>query len=103
MSSDGAVVVVGGTRGIGMEIVRHYASAGREVVLHGRSETVDERSEGKQAKGSGREREGGVAADHPTAQSFRGSGLDDHRADRVDRAGDDPGGEPEHDHHPGRG
>ena len=40
MSSDGAVVVVGGTRGIGLEIVRHYAEAGREVVLHGRSETV---------------------------------------------------------------
>ena len=40
MSSDGAVVVVGGTRGIGLEIVRHYADAGREVVLHGRSDTV---------------------------------------------------------------
>ena len=42
MSNDGAVVIVGGTRGIGLEIVRHYAAAGREVVLHGRSETVDE-------------------------------------------------------------
>ncbi|HSL33868.1 MAG TPA: SDR family oxidoreductase [Candidatus Limnocylindrales bacterium] len=40
MSSDGAVVVVGGTRGIGLEIVRHYADAGREVVLHGRSDSV---------------------------------------------------------------
>jgi NAD(P)-dependent dehydrogenase (short-subunit alcohol dehydrogenase family) len=40
MSSDGAVVVVGGTRGIGLEIVRHYADAGREVVLHGKSDTV---------------------------------------------------------------
>ena len=40
MSGDGAVVVVGGTRGIGLEIVRHYADAGREVVLHGRSDTV---------------------------------------------------------------
>jgi NAD(P)-dependent dehydrogenase (short-subunit alcohol dehydrogenase family) len=40
MSSEGAVVVVGGTRGIGLEIVRHYADAGREVVLHGRSDTV---------------------------------------------------------------
>jgi NAD(P)-dependent dehydrogenase (short-subunit alcohol dehydrogenase family) len=37
MSSDGAVVVVGGTRAIGFEIVRHYAAAGREVVLTGRS------------------------------------------------------------------
>jgi NAD(P)-dependent dehydrogenase (short-subunit alcohol dehydrogenase family) len=40
MSNDGAVVIVGGTRGIGLEIVRHYADAGREVVLHGRSDTV---------------------------------------------------------------
>jgi NAD(P)-dependent dehydrogenase (short-subunit alcohol dehydrogenase family) len=38
--AEGAVVVVGGTRGIGMELVRHYARAGREVVLHGRSDTV---------------------------------------------------------------
>ena len=36
MSDDGAVVVVGGTRAIGLEIVRHYAAAGREVVLTGR-------------------------------------------------------------------
>jgi NAD(P)-dependent dehydrogenase (short-subunit alcohol dehydrogenase family) len=42
MSSDGAVVIVGGTRGIGLEIVKHYAGAGREVVLHGRSDTVDD-------------------------------------------------------------
>jgi NAD(P)-dependent dehydrogenase (short-subunit alcohol dehydrogenase family) len=42
MSGDGAVVVVGGTRGIGLELVRHYADAGREVVLHGRSDTVAE-------------------------------------------------------------
>jgi NAD(P)-dependent dehydrogenase (short-subunit alcohol dehydrogenase family) len=40
MGGDGAVVVVGGTRGIGLELVRHYADAGREVVLHGRSDTV---------------------------------------------------------------
>ena len=40
MSSEGAVVVVGGTRAIGFEIVKHYANAGREVVLHGRSETI---------------------------------------------------------------
>ena len=42
MSGEGAVVVVGGTRAIGLEIVRRYASAGREVVLTGRSqESVD--------------------------------------------------------------
>jgi NAD(P)-dependent dehydrogenase (short-subunit alcohol dehydrogenase family) len=37
MSGDGAVVIVGGTRSIGLEIVRHYAAAGREVVLTGQT------------------------------------------------------------------
>jgi NAD(P)-dependent dehydrogenase (short-subunit alcohol dehydrogenase family) len=36
MAEDGAVVVVGGTRAMGLEIVKHYATAGREVVLTGR-------------------------------------------------------------------
>lgn len=36
MSDAGAVVVVGGTRAIGREIVRHFADAGREVILTGR-------------------------------------------------------------------
>jgi NAD(P)-dependent dehydrogenase (short-subunit alcohol dehydrogenase family) len=36
MAEDGAVVVVGGTRAIGLELVRHYASQGREVILTGR-------------------------------------------------------------------
>lgn len=35
--SDGAVVVVGGTRAIGLEIVKHFAAQGAEVVLTGRS------------------------------------------------------------------
>jgi NAD(P)-dependent dehydrogenase (short-subunit alcohol dehydrogenase family) len=35
MSDAGAVVVVGGTRAIGLEIVRHYAATGGEVVLTG--------------------------------------------------------------------
>ncbi len=37
MTDSGAVVVVGGTRAIGLEIVRHYLDAGREVVLTGQS------------------------------------------------------------------
>ena len=42
MAGDGSVVVVGGTRAIGLEIVRHYASTGHEVVLTGQSqENVD--------------------------------------------------------------
>jgi len=36
MAAQGAVVVVGGTRAIGLEIVRHYANEGRTVVLTGR-------------------------------------------------------------------
>ncbi len=36
MAQDGAVVVVGGTRAIGLEIVRHYADRGDKVVLTGR-------------------------------------------------------------------
>ena len=36
MPDAGAVVVVGGTRAIGFEIVKHYAAKGGEVVLTGR-------------------------------------------------------------------
>lgn len=34
--SEGTVVVVGGTAGLGKEVARHYADAGREVVVSGR-------------------------------------------------------------------
>lgn len=34
--SGGSVVVVGGTRAIGLELAKHYAAAGRDVVLTGR-------------------------------------------------------------------
>ena len=37
MAGDGSVVVVGGTRAMGLEIVRHYARAGRDVVLTGQT------------------------------------------------------------------
>ncbi len=36
MSSDGCIVVVGGTEGIGKELARYYAGTGRETVLTGR-------------------------------------------------------------------
>jgi NAD(P)-dependent dehydrogenase (short-subunit alcohol dehydrogenase family) len=36
MSEDGSVVVVGGTRAIGLEIARQYAARGRTVILTGR-------------------------------------------------------------------
>ncbi len=35
MSGPGTVVVVGGTRSVGLEIVRHYAGRGFDVVLTG--------------------------------------------------------------------
>ena len=35
MNETGAVVVVGGTRSIGLEVVKHYASRGHDVVLTG--------------------------------------------------------------------
>jgi NAD(P)-dependent dehydrogenase (short-subunit alcohol dehydrogenase family) len=38
MSDDGCVVVVGGTRAIGLELARHYAAQGDEVVISGRSD-----------------------------------------------------------------
>lgn len=34
--NEGLVVVVGGTQGMGKEVARHYADAGREVVVTGR-------------------------------------------------------------------
>jgi NAD(P)-dependent dehydrogenase (short-subunit alcohol dehydrogenase family) len=43
MPDGGAVVVVGGTRAIGLEIVRHFAADGHEVILTGRDQAhVDE-------------------------------------------------------------
>jgi NAD(P)-dependent dehydrogenase (short-subunit alcohol dehydrogenase family) len=43
MPDSGAVVVVGGTRAIGLEIVKHFAARGEEVILTGRDEAhVDE-------------------------------------------------------------
>ena len=37
MAADGSVVVVGGTRAIGLELVKHYVAEGRDVVLTGQS------------------------------------------------------------------
>jgi len=36
--ADGAVVVVGGTGGLGLELARHYHDQGREVVITGRDQ-----------------------------------------------------------------
>ena len=56
MPQPGCVVVVGGTSGLGLEVARHYADGGREVVLTGRdrqrAETVATQLGGK-ARGVG--------------------------------------------------
>ena len=36
--AQGCVVVIGGTQGLGLEVARHYAGRGREVVLAGRDQ-----------------------------------------------------------------
>jgi NAD(P)-dependent dehydrogenase (short-subunit alcohol dehydrogenase family) len=53
MSDDGAVVVVGGTRAIGLELARHYASQGQDVVLSGRNDE-NMRSAIEELSGDGR-------------------------------------------------
>jgi NAD(P)-dependent dehydrogenase (short-subunit alcohol dehydrogenase family) len=52
MSNDAAVLIVGGTRAIGLELVRHYLATGQPVVLSGRSQaSVDEAIEAVAATG----------------------------------------------------
>jgi NAD(P)-dependent dehydrogenase (short-subunit alcohol dehydrogenase family) len=54
MAGDGSVVVVGGTRAIGLEIVKHYAAEGRDVVLTGQTpENVDAAVAESQGLGDG--------------------------------------------------
>jgi NAD(P)-dependent dehydrogenase (short-subunit alcohol dehydrogenase family) len=40
--ANGTVVVVGGTKGLGREVARHYADAGRDVVVTGRDQAATE-------------------------------------------------------------
>jgi NAD(P)-dependent dehydrogenase (short-subunit alcohol dehydrogenase family) len=58
MPEPGSVVVVGGTSGLGLEVARHYAQQGREVVLSGRDKG---RAEAAAAGIGGRAR--GIALD----------------------------------------
>jgi len=55
MSERGEIVVVGGTRAIGFEVVRHYAALGDDVVVAGQSQpNVDAAVAAAAALGSGR-------------------------------------------------
>jgi NAD(P)-dependent dehydrogenase (short-subunit alcohol dehydrogenase family) len=54
MSDSGAVVVVGGTRGIGLEIARHFEAGGHTVVVTGQSQAhVDEATTALGGRASG--------------------------------------------------
>jgi NAD(P)-dependent dehydrogenase (short-subunit alcohol dehydrogenase family) len=68
MSDDGAVVVVGGTRAIGLELARHYASQGQDVVLSGRNDE-NMRSAIEELSGDGRS-VGGLTFDLAVPQSI---------------------------------
>ena len=78
MSGDGSVVVVGGTRAIGLELVKHYAAQGRDVVLTGQSrQNVD--TAVAQVDGSVR----GIAFDLAQPKAIAAAVADVGRVDRL--------------------
>ena len=64
MSTDGCVVVVGGTAGIGKELARYYAGTGRETILTCRDP--------EPGGGGGRARSAGLPAASPSISPSRG-------------------------------
>jgi short-subunit dehydrogenase len=58
MPEPGSVVVIGGTSGLGLEVARHYADQGREVVVSSRDQR---RAEAAAAELGGKTR--GIALD----------------------------------------
>ncbi len=54
--SDGAVLIVGGTRAIGLELARHYATRDAEVIISGRSDEHLTAALGELSMASGRVR-----------------------------------------------
>jgi NAD(P)-dependent dehydrogenase (short-subunit alcohol dehydrogenase family) len=77
MSDAGAVVVVGGTAGIGREVARHFADRDREVVITGRDGT---RAAGMAAELGGRTTGVGfdLAEPRAIAEQLAGVGKVDH-------------------------
>jgi NAD(P)-dependent dehydrogenase (short-subunit alcohol dehydrogenase family) len=69
----GSVVVVGGTSGLGLEVARHYADRGREVVLSGRDA---DRAEAVAAKLGGRARGIGLDLAEPGELADRLAGVE---------------------------
>jgi NAD(P)-dependent dehydrogenase (short-subunit alcohol dehydrogenase family) len=79
MPGDGSVVVVGGTRAIGLELVKHYVAQGRRVVLTGQSaESVG--SAIAEVGGSARGVAFDLAAPHTIAPALADIGPVDHLA-----------------------
>ena len=72
MPVNGCVVVVGGTSGLGLEVARHYADRGREVVLSGRDA---DRAEAVAAKLGGRARGIGLDLAEPGELADRLAGV----------------------------
>jgi NAD(P)-dependent dehydrogenase (short-subunit alcohol dehydrogenase family) len=73
MPEPGAVVVVGGTQGLGLEVARHYAGQGREVVLSGRDPA---RAQAVAAEVGGRTRGIGVDLAEPAQLAERLAGIE---------------------------
>jgi NAD(P)-dependent dehydrogenase (short-subunit alcohol dehydrogenase family) len=73
MPEPGTVVVVGGTQGLGLEVARHYAGQGREVVLSGRDRR---RAEAVAAEVGGRTRGIGLDLAEPAELADRLAGVD---------------------------
>jgi NAD(P)-dependent dehydrogenase (short-subunit alcohol dehydrogenase family) len=73
MPEPGCVVVIGGTQGLGLEVARHYAGQGREVVLSGRDPA---RAEAVAAEVGGRTRGIGVDLAEPAQLADRLAGIE---------------------------
>ena len=71
--AQGSVVVIGGTQGLGLEVARHYAGQGREVVLSGRDPA---RAEAVAAEVGGRTRGIGVDLADPAQLADRLAGVE---------------------------
>jgi NAD(P)-dependent dehydrogenase (short-subunit alcohol dehydrogenase family) len=75
--SDGQVVVVGGTAGIGKEVARHYAEAGRDVVISGR-DTARANENAAELGGSTTGVSFDLSEPHSIAPALAGIGRVDH-------------------------
>jgi NAD(P)-dependent dehydrogenase (short-subunit alcohol dehydrogenase family) len=71
--AEGTVVVIGGTQGLGLEVARHYAAEGREVVLSGRDPA---RAQAVAAEVGGKAKGIGVDLAEPAQLAERLAGIE---------------------------